>query len=594
MKYFIPILLSILILLNGLFTSCSDKYGQEELSRVESIIEDKPDSAYIILSDLDKDKLIGKKQKARYALLMSMALDKNYIDTTTFDVLQPAIDYYLKKGTPDEKLKTYYYQGVINLNRGDRDKALDSFVRGLNNASECKDTLIIARTHVALAILYKDFFDIENYTNHFNKAENLYNLIGRENLCVDCMINVLDGYILLGNKVKADSINHVIKQYKTLDKILTQEYRIRELSHAIKFGSDSDILNIIERDSADFSITEINKTLTLANAYNRLNRNEQALNLLNRIKNNKTDYDTLKYLAISVSVFKDLNDFKDAFLTYWDFSHRFDSINQLKFDQQSRSIKEKYILEINSQMDTSKKNQIIWGCLGSMVILILILIILSLITRSNKIQKELAIKNEKAKVLENEKLKAEGKNLVLEKNRLILENKNLELERDNRILETENLAHKIQTLEDERDNLKSLLDSKDELPDEVRQIVKEREEMLNLLLASHITENSQYEKAYYKCVSQLTENTEDFMNTNRLAFQASHPKFIQYFEDHNLTKGEINYVCLYALGLRGKEVGSYMKMRSHVNISSAIRKKLGIDKHETNLGIYVRKLLKSL
>lgn len=84
------------------------------------------------------------------------------------------------------------------------------------------------------------------------------------------------------------------------------------------------------------------------------------------------------------------------------------------------------------------------------------------------------------------------------------------------------------------------------------------------------------------------------MNSNRLAFQASHPNFIRYFEDHGLTTEEINYVCLYAIGLRGKEVGSYMKKRSHVNTSSAIRKKLGIDKHETNIGIYVRKLLKSL
>ena len=37
-----------------------------------------------------------------------------------------------------------------------------------------------------------------------------------------------------------------------------------------------------------------------------------------------------------------------------------------------------------------------------------------------------------------------------------------------------------------------------------------------------------------------------------------------------------------------------MKMRSHVNISSTIRKKLGIDKHETNIGIYVRRLLSNL
>jgi hypothetical protein len=82
------------------------------------------------------------------------------------------------------------------------------------------------------------------------------------------------------------------------------------------------------------------------------------------------------------------------------------------------------------------------------------------------------------------------------------------------------------------------------------------------------------------------------MDSTRLAFKASHPKFIKYFEDHNLTDEEINFICLFALGLRGKEVGEYIKNKRHYNLSSAIRKKLGIDEHDTNLGIYVRKLLK--
>ena len=34
-----------------------------------------------------------------------MAIDKTYIDTTTFDVLQPAIDYYLENGTPEKNLE---------------------------------------------------------------------------------------------------------------------------------------------------------------------------------------------------------------------------------------------------------------------------------------------------------------------------------------------------------------------------------------------------------------------------------------------------------------------------------------------------------
>ena len=248
-----------------------------------------------------------------------------------------------------------------------------------------------------------------------------------------------------------------------------------------------------------------------------------------------------------------------------------DSITMLRFDQKSKSIEEKHQIELQAQQEAREKTKIIWSCFTGIIFLIFIVVILSLLFRSNKTQKDLAL--EKAKNTE-------------------LENENLKAERDKKALEAENLAHRVEILENESASLKELMDSQEELPSEVQEAIKVRIEMLNALMAGYITNNDRYEKPYDSWIKELTDNTEEFMNSNRLAFQASHPRFIQYFEDHGLTVSEINYVCLYAIGLKGKEVGSYMKMRSHVNISSAIRKKLGIDKHETNIGIYVRKLLK--
>ena len=81
--------------------------------QVESFIEERPDSALTVLQGMDKEALSGKEEEAKHALLLSMALDKNVIDRTDFEVLQPAIDKYLEKGTPNERLRTYYYQGHI-------------------------------------------------------------------------------------------------------------------------------------------------------------------------------------------------------------------------------------------------------------------------------------------------------------------------------------------------------------------------------------------------------------------------------------------------------------------------------------------------
>lgn len=94
--------LYILISLSLIFSmsSCYNHVENKALDHAEALMETHPDSAMAILETIDQATLYSKPAQARYALLMSMALDKNYIDTTDFKVLQPAIDYYLSKGTP--------------------------------------------------------------------------------------------------------------------------------------------------------------------------------------------------------------------------------------------------------------------------------------------------------------------------------------------------------------------------------------------------------------------------------------------------------------------------------------------------------------
>lgn len=90
---------------------CCSRHSKvwEELDLAEKLMDVNPDSAIIIIERIDTSALKDDEESARYALLKSMALDKNYIDTTSFDILQPAIDYYLEKGSADERLRTLYY-----------------------------------------------------------------------------------------------------------------------------------------------------------------------------------------------------------------------------------------------------------------------------------------------------------------------------------------------------------------------------------------------------------------------------------------------------------------------------------------------------
>ena len=108
----------------------------EAISQVESYIEERPDSALVVLEQIDPSVLSGKEEKAKHALLYSMALDKNFVDKTDFEVLQPAIDYYKDNGSATDKLRTYYYQGRIYQNAGNDALAMECFVNAIYNGKE--------------------------------------------------------------------------------------------------------------------------------------------------------------------------------------------------------------------------------------------------------------------------------------------------------------------------------------------------------------------------------------------------------------------------------------------------------------------------
>ena len=612
-------------------------------------METHPDSSLQILNSIDKTSLRSKEEKARYALLMSMALDKNYIDTTTFDVLQPAIDYYLKEGGPDEKMKTYYYQGRIFQNQGDLNKAINSLVKSIDSSKGCKDSLSLARSYETKGYLSFEFYDFKSSIECYRKAAQIYHSVCHKDFEIDSYLDLFNTSIVEENKHLADSVRCLLKKYEPLDSL--QSYRLKSnmISYFSTFGSKAELKKFIMNEE-NYIDLDLEGILNLALAATKIGENERAVSLLKYVEEQKANLDTLKYEAIKVSVLEGIGDYKGALEAYKIFNHALNLLDLAKFNQQTQSLNEKYQNEIKAEREAKHKSQILYLCGGLLLCLIGGIIIQSLRIKNTRTQKELALERannvtlenhklqsekelalERAKLteIENSKLNAErelaleraklaesdneklkiqkelaleqSKNIELEnrtlkseQERITAENRNLQLERDKKVLEAENLAHRVASLEEESESLKTLLNTPEDLPQEVRDAIKTRVEMLNSLLASYITTNDKIAAPYDVWVKELTANTEKFMDSNRLAFTASHPRFIKYFEDHDLTVSEINYLCLYALGLKGKEVGNYIKKRSHVNISSAIRKKLGIDKHETNIGIYVRKLLKNL
>lgn len=588
--------------------------ASEKLNLAESLMDSKPDSALSILNAVNVETLNGKKDKARYALLKSMALDKNYIDTTSLDILQPAIDYYLRKGTADEKLRTYYYQGRIYQNRENNDSAMQSFMRGREYCGQASDTLTMANLLVAQGTILYTTYKFDDFIKVNLEAAELYRESGRPDYEILSLANVLDGSIQNGDKNLADSIMSIAHSKVSINPEYASAISPYVLLYAITFGKRDEIVDVLNYYNSGDTIEDMTK-IDIAQAYSKIGDAYNAKRFIDLIDSSSDVRHSLKYYAVISDILEQNGDYADALEAYRNFSTTIDSIHQNIFSHDLLFAQERHEMEKSNLLKLQKRDRFIWLSLCVAFVLLIIIGYIYYRYRLSMAKNLLEEQENERLQLEQENLKKENENLELrnhqaelEKQNLQQTNEKLELERHNAVLEkqkaelecerqslaAENLRLKIEQLEDESASLKGILEKRKDLAKPIEEAIKIRIEMLNGLLAAQITDNNAYAKSYGDWRDKLIQDKDEFMNTTRLAFKASHPRFIEYLEDHGLTESEINYACLYAIGLRGKEAGEYMQLKRHYHISSDVRKKLGIDEHQSNIGIYIRKLMKKL
>ena len=126
------------------FYGCSDKKTiTDTLHRAEALMNEYPDSAYTLLQTLPVDELQQTGNRARYALLYSQALDKNYIDETNDSLINIAVDYYRTTDDVHSKFLAFYYQGRVYTNAGELHKAMLAYTEAEQLADEVKDGYLV-------------------------------------------------------------------------------------------------------------------------------------------------------------------------------------------------------------------------------------------------------------------------------------------------------------------------------------------------------------------------------------------------------------------------------------------------------------------
>ena len=552
-KLFVMKRLLFILVFAATFVACN-RHSEHwaTITEMETIIEERPDSVLNVLQAIDTNKLVGDEERAKHALLLSMALDKNVIDKTDFEVLQPAIDYYEDNGSATDKLRTYYYQGRIYHNRGDEAAAMESYVKAINIGENSDDILTKARLFVAKGNIYNSLMRWDNAINANLQAAEYFYQMDKINSYVNCILKACNGYIHNDDCANAQRILDKCSNY--ISEVSNEKlnlYYAAKLTLQIKTGDSRNILTTIDEYFVSVPITN-RDYLTIANAYIAIGENNKALDILEGRDYFSNISKEMKYYATLVAIYENLHNYQLAHEANKKFYELYDAHVYSVFEQDTQFVEERHNLEMAKAKETEARNRLTIIVLSCIVALLISLYVLNLIRKQLKRSRV-----ENAQLLSEKALYEQMYNEVVA----------------------------------ERDALNEMI-ANNTIKEEAMEVIKKRLGVLNTIIVSHLSAKDTDIKRANEELEHLIANRNDFIKSTRLTLEENYPHFFAYLHDKGLEEFEIDFCCLYAIGLKGKEIKAYTNLTRHYKDSSEVRQKLGLSESDTNLSIFLQKLLK--
>lgn len=153
--------------------SCNrtDRAADKQFHAAEAVMNSHPDSALRIMQGIDTAGL-SQSRLAHYALLLTKAMDKNYIPLTNDTLIRKAVNYMSGRGDSLETQALYYYGEILcRLNR--KDEALAFLHMAEDLAKDRQDYFYAALCERALSEEYRHLYI-------FHKAKE-FGLAAKEN-----------------------------------------------------------------------------------------------------------------------------------------------------------------------------------------------------------------------------------------------------------------------------------------------------------------------------------------------------------------------------------------------------------------------------
>ena len=187
MKHAISISASI-FLLSSLLVSCTgNRYTSRSLDTAEAIMSERPDSALYILQSLHGQSIPTGALQARFALLYTQALDKNYLPIPGDSLINIAIEYYSRKKDNQRLGWAYLYLGTAYTQMDSVAQAINKYKKAQELAEKYADYALLSVVTSEMGALYRE-------QRHYKEALELFKISWTA--CKDSGNQKNEGYIL--------------------------------------------------------------------------------------------------------------------------------------------------------------------------------------------------------------------------------------------------------------------------------------------------------------------------------------------------------------------------------------------------------------
>lgn len=515
------------------FHGCS--VSDSRLVEVEDCIQEEPQKALTELLNMDKSQFSNNRDKGLYSLLLSMALDKNYIDIAADSLINPALLYYSNHGDRYHKFLTFYYLGRVYENAADYEAALKTFIKAESYLAPGQSWEYSTRLFGRKARIYTRQFAVDKALAESIKAKEASANVNNPAFYVKSCLDVISLYSISKRYEEAQIELDSLKSWQQRNKVEPQALfyssmlRIEQITRPENKDSLKDIYDkykrqcLVENKEEDYLLT--------AGVENALGNYSGALEKLEKYvpSSGTLSFDNADYYYSASIAYQGLGDYKKAMEKEKKYEEIVEAINLSVFNNDIRFLEERYRTEQKIQ-----KERIVKGCL---VALLALLIVGSLITLHDYIKN----KNKYEQAIAD--------------------------------------AHA------EYDFIKGMLNQSGGGSQDVDDLLLARLRALKPFLEGSGVGRKRINN---KDLAKLVEDRKKLLESIGLMCSLTHPRFASVLARQGLTAQEIGVCALYITDYRPKELPDILGQRSIYQRNTGIREKLADLVKDTTLPVWLR------